>query len=341
MPMSLQPEYLRGGLTEDIKTNLLRRPDPIMSDSTPGQRLFNQLKGLDTEQRNQRTKEIDLADPLEIARLINREDQQVALHVEKRLEPIAKAIALVADALQQGGRLIYAGAGTSGRLGVLDAAECPPTFGTDPEQIVGLIAGGKEAMFVAQEGAEDYEENGRKALDEMDLTADDVVCGLAASGRTPYVHGGLKEARERGCKTIFVTTVPAEQITITVDVLIDIPVGAEPIMGSTRMKSATAQKMVLNMITTGAMIRQGKVYENVMVDLMLTNNKLKERAKRIIMMFADVSYEEASRLLEDAGGHVKTALLMALADLTKEQARQLLDVHSGFIRKALLSLNKD
>lgn len=310
-----------------------------MENKQNKQNLFDQLKKLDTEQRNPHTLEIDLADSKEIARLINQEDQQVALQVEKRLDSIAEAISITATCLQQGGRLIYAGAGTSGRLGVLDAAECPPTFGTEPEQVIGLIAGGKEAMFVAQEGAEDFEQNGRDAMEHIELSSQDVVCGLAASGRTPYVHGALKEAKERGCKTFFVTTVPAEQITIEVDVLIDVPVGPEVIMGSTRMKSATAQKMVLNMITTGAMIRQGKVYENVMVDLMLTNNKLKERSKRIIMMFSEVSYEKAEQLLQEAGGHVKTALLMALGSLDKEEAEALLDRHDGFIRKAFMSLN--
>lgn len=300
--------------------------------------LFNQLKKLDTEQRNPNTQSIDLAGPKEIARLINEEDKLVAEQVGKRIDRIAEAIAITAQALQEGGRLIYAGAGTSGRLGVLDAAECPPTFGTHPDEIIGLIAGGKEAMFVAQEGAEDFEKNGREALDNINLSEKDIVCGLAASGRTPYVHGALKEAKETGCKTFFVTTVPAEQITISVDVLIDIPVGPEVIMGSTRMKSATAQKMVLNMITTGAMIRRGKIYENVMVDLMLTNEKLKERAKRIIMMFADVSYDEAARLLDQSGGHVKTALLMALGDLSKQEAESLLKEYNGFIRKAFLSL---
>ena len=300
--------------------------------------LFDQLEKLDTEQRNPKTKSIDLASPKEIARLINEEDRLVADRVGNRIDEIAEAISMTAEALQDGGRLIYVGAGTSGRLGVLDAAECPPTFGTYPEKIIGLIAGGKEAMFVAQEGAEDYEKNGRDALKEINLSKNDVVCGLAASGRTPYVHGALKEAKELGCKTFFVTTVPADQITIAVDVLIDVPVGPEAIMGSTRMKSATAQKMVLNMITTGAMIRQGKVYENVMVDLMLSNKKLEERAKRIIMMFADVSYEEALQLLNSSGGHVKTALLMALGDLQKKEAEKLLDEHDGFIRKAFLSL---
>ena len=236
-----------------------------------------------------------------------------------------------------GGRLLYFGAGTSGRLGVLDAAECPPTFGTKPEQVQGFIAGGEAAMFVAQEKAEDQEEIGIADLNAVQPTRADVICGLAASGRTPYVHGALKRGMELGCKTIFVTTVPKEQLTISPDLVIDVPVGPEVIMGSTRMKSATAQKMVLNMITTGAMIRQGKVYENVMVDLMLTNAKLVERAKRIIMNFSSLNYNEASEVLEQANGHVKTALVMALGEKSRDQAESLLEAHQGFIRKALES----
>ncbi|MCW9708945.1 N-acetylmuramic acid 6-phosphate etherase [Fodinibius salsisoli] len=299
------------------------------------QRLFSQLKELDTEQRNASTQQIDLADPLEIARLINAEDQKVALEVEKKLPEIARAIDLIKEAFDKGGRLIYVGAGTSGRLGILDASECPPTFGTDPGQVIGLIAGGKEAVFESQESAEDHESNGREALQEANLTSNDIVCGLAASGRTPYVHGALKEAKELGCHTIFVTTVPADQITIDVDVMIDVPVGPEPIMGSTRMKSGTAQKMVLNMLTTGAMIRKGKVYENVMVDLQLSNQKLEERSKRIVMMFTGASYEEAGTWLEKAGGHVKTALVMAQTGFSQLEARQKLEEHDGFIRKVL------
>ncbi len=299
------------------------------------QHLFSELKKLDTEQRKNATRGIDLADSLEIARLINAEDRKVAGEVEKKLPKIAEGIDLVKEAFDAGGRLIYVGAGTSGRLGILDAAECPPTFGSDPGQVIGLIAGGKEAVFEAQEGAEDYEENGRQALREEQLQAEDLVCGLAASGRTPYVHGALKEARETGCHTIFVTTVPASQITIEVDVLIDIPVGPEVIMGSTRMKSATAQKMVLNMLTTGANIRRGKVYENVMVDLQLSNEKLHERAKRILMMFGDVDYERAEQSLKAADGHVKTALVMLIGDISKEKAQKALEKNDGFIRKAL------
>lgn len=303
------------------------------------EQLFSQLKDLDTEQQNKSTREIDLADSLEIARLINAEDQKVPKEVEKKLPQIARAIDLVKEAFDAGRRLIYVGAGTSGRLGILDAAECPPTFGSDPGQVIGLIAGGKEAVFEAQEGAEDYEENGRRAMRDINLSSNDIVCGLAASGRTPYVHGALKEAREKGCHTIFVTTVPGSQITIDVDVLIDVPVGPEVIMGSTRMKSATAQKMVLNMLTTGANIRRGKVYENVMVDLQLSNQKLEERSKRIIMMFADVDYQEAGKVLEQADGHVKTALVMILGNLDKKEAQRKLKENDGFIRKVLQEIN--
>lgn len=297
--------------------------------------LFQKLSTLDTEQRNPETMGIDLADSLEIVRLINREDQKVALKVGNKLPEIARAVDLVRDAFSVGGRLIYFGAGTSGRLGVLDASECPPTFGVMPEQVQGYIAGGREAMFVAQEGAEDSELIGAGDVDKAGVTAVDVVCGLAASGRTPYVHGALKEAQKRGSKTILVTTVPAAQLDISADIIIDVPVGPEVVMGSTRMKSGTAQKMVLNMITTGAMIRSGKIYENVMVDLMLTNEKLVERAKRIIITFANVGYDEAARLLNEANGHVKTALVMALADVPKEEAERLLKENDGFIRKAL------
>ena len=300
--------------------------------------LFNTLNKLDTEQRNPVTSEIDLADPLEIVTLINQEDQKVANFVEKRLQEIAQSVQLVSDSISQGGKLLYFGAGTSGRLGVLDAAECPPTFGTEPHQVQGFIAGGEDAMFVAQEGAEDSEEIGAKDLMAANPTKIDVVCGLAASGRTPYVIGVIKKAEELGIKTILVTTVPKAQLPVLADIVIDVPVGPEVIMGSTRMKSGTAQKMVLNMITTGAFIRQGKVLENVMVDLKLTNEKLVERAKRIITTFGNVTYEESEQLLSASGGHVKTALVMALGNLEKEEAKSLLAENNGFIRRALQSL---
>ncbi|MEX2397267.1 MAG: N-acetylmuramic acid 6-phosphate etherase, partial [Balneolales bacterium] len=288
----------------------------------PRESLFDELKRLDTEQRNQETVHIDLANAREIARLMNQQDKQVAECVEQRLDAIAIAIDFVRGALKDNGRLLYAGAGTSGRLGVLDASECPPTFGSDPSQVVGLLAGGNEAMFQAKEGAEDDPEAGVKDIRDKEVTSRDIICGLAASGRTPYVHGALAEARKRGCKTIMVCCVDASQVNIDLkaDIMIDIPVGPEVIMGSTRLKSATAQKMVCNMITTGAMIRLGKVYENVMVDLMLTNKKLVERSRRIVMMFTGNSYDEATDLLDRAKGHVKVALLMELGSLSREEA---------------------
>lgn len=302
------------------------------------QSLFKQLEKLLTEQRNPASRDIDLADSKKIVSIINNEDKQVAECVESRLDAIADAIDTIVKHLKMGGRLLYFGAGTSGRLGVLDASECPPTFGTDPETVQGFIAGGKEAMFVAQEGAEDSEEYGAEELNKLHITEKDIITGLAASGRTPYVHGVLKEAKRIGSPTIFVTTVSSDQVEIDVDHMIDIPVGPEVIMGSTRMKSATAQKMVLNMLTTGAMIRLGKVYQNVMVDLQLTNKKLEERAKRIVMILAELNYDQATNYLEKADYHVKTALLMALGNLDRDRATDELNKHDGFIRKALMNL---
>ncbi len=310
-----------------------------MSDK---QALYNQLKKLETEQRNPETMHIDLADPLEIVRLMNEQDKLVAEFVSTRKEQIAQAVTYAHEALARGGRLIYTGAGTSGRLGVLDAAECPPTFGTRPDQVIGLIAGGREAMFVAQEGSEDLPENGEKDIAQLNVNKKDVVCGLAASGRTPYVLGSLDEAKRRGARTIMVCCVPAERVKLEIlpDVMIDIPVGPEVIMGSTRLKSATAQKMVCNMISTGAMVRLGKVYENVMVDLMLTNKKLVERSRRIISMFTDADFDEASRLMMESGGSVKVALLMGLAKMNRQEAEQQLEAHDGFIRAALQTCEK-
>jgi len=299
--------------------------------------LFRKLEHLLTEQRNPLSRSIDISDSIDIVRIINEEDKKVAFSVEKRLEVIASAIDTIVEQLKIGGRLLYFGAGTSGRLGVLDAAECPPTFGTDPDLVKGYIAGGEKAMFVAQEGAEDREEYGIDELERIDVNSKDVIVGLAASGRTPYVHGALKKAKELGCPTILITTVSADQVDIKVDFLIDVPVGPEVIMGSTRMKSATAQKMILNMLSTGSMIRLGKVYENVMVDLQLTNKKLEERAKKIVMMLADVNYDEAAEWLQKANTHVKTALVMAIGGLNLEEATKKLKNNDGFIRNALNS----
>ncbi|CAN5217930.1 N-acetylmuramic acid 6-phosphate etherase [soil metagenome] len=299
--------------------------------------LFDQLSALLTEQRNPETMTIDLADSYEIVKMINDEDQKVAGHIEEKLPVIAAAVETIASKIKDGGRLLYFGAGTSGRLGVLDAAECPPTFGTKPEQVQGFIAGGKEAMYVAQEGAEDSIDEGRKETERLSVTDNDVIVGLAASGRTPYVHGVVQAAKERGAITIFITTVTADQVDIEedVDYMIDVPVGPEVVMGSTRMKSGTAQKMVLNMLSTGAMIRLGKVYENVMVDLQLTNKKLEERAKRIVMLLTDCTYEKAEKVLKDADGHVKTAMVMVLTNSTKEEARRRLSENDGFVRTSI------
>lgn len=308
-----------------------------------GNALFEQLKGIATEQRNPASMDLDARSVPEIVRIINDEDKKVALAVETQLEYIAKAVELVVKSFKKGGRLVYAGAGTSGRLGVLDAAECPPTYGTDPNLVQGIIAGGKEAMFRAQEGAEDKEENGAADIDRLNISSSDIVCGIAASLRTPYVVGAVKQAKMRGAQTLYVTTNPREtlysqnftELAQAIDVAICPVVGPEVIMGSTRMKSGTAQKLVLNIITTAAMVRLGKVYENMMIDLQMTNLKLRERAKRVVMTITGVSYEVAGDVLEEAGGHVKTALVMIKAGVTKEEAGRRLNKADGFVRAAI------
>ena len=297
--------------------------------------LFDQLKTLTTETRNPRTLEIDTASVEEVVRLLHEEDQIAVDAVGPELHYIAQAVEIIVQAFQNSGRLFYAGAGTSGRLGVLDAAECPPTFGTPPEQVQGLIAGGREAMFQAQEGAEDHESNGADAIDQAGVTKHDVVCGIAASRRTPYVLGAVARAREIGAKTLFVTCNPRDQFDVDVDVAMCPDVGPEPIMGSTRMKSGTATKLVLNALTTASMIRLGKVYENMMVDLQMTNLKLVERSKRIVMTATGVDYDQATETLDAAGGHVKTALVMLLADVDADTARQRIADADGFVRHAI------
>lgn len=309
----------------------------------PPNDLFEQLKRLSTEQRNPASADIDARSIPEILAIINSEDHKVAAAVQTEIPFIAEAVQLVVDALKGGGRLIYVGAGTSGRLGVLDAAECPPTFGTDPGKILGMIAGGDKAMFRSQEGAEDKESNGAKEIDRKKVNNKDVVCGIAASLRTPYVMGAVKRAKARGAKTLYVTTNSRNklysqefsELSKFIDVAICPEVGPEVIMGSTRMKSGTAQKLVLNMITTAAMIRLGKVYENLMIDLQLTNEKLKERAKRIIMTITGKSYDEAAIALKKADGHVKTALVMIKAGVDKKEAAKQLKEADGFVRKAI------
>ncbi|MEM6327478.1 MAG: N-acetylmuramic acid 6-phosphate etherase [Bacteroidota bacterium] len=306
----------------------------------PDPALFAQLQKLTTEKRNPRSMTIDVAPLPEALAMIHAEDQRAVDAVTPELPYIAKAVEVVVDAFQNGGRLIYMGAGTSGRLGVVDASECPPTFGTPPEMVQGLIAGGEAAMFVSQEGAEDHESNGAEAVDGAGVTARDVVCGIAASRRTPYVAGGVKRAKAIGARTLFVTCNPREafeasDLAAVTDVSICADVGPEVIMGSTRMKSGTATKLILNMISTASMVRLGKVYENMMVDLQMTNAKLVERSRRIVMIATGVDYDAAGKALDAAGGHVKTALVMLLADVNAEAARQRIEAGGGFVRHAI------
>lgn len=287
--------------------------------------------------------DIDARSIGEMLRIINTEDKKVAIAVEGELDYIGKAVEIVVRSLKGGGRLFYAGAGTSGRLGVLDAAECPPTYGTPPEMVQGMIAGGEKAMFKSQEGAEDKQENGARDIDERGINEKDVVCGIAASLRTPYVIGAVKRAKQLGAKTLYVTTNPRSrfyspefaEVAQIVDVAICPEVGPEVIMGSTRMKSGTAQKLVLNMITTASMVRLGKVYENMMIDLQMTNQKLRERSKRIIITITGVGYEEAADYLEKAEGHVKTALVMIKAGVDHNEAKRRLQQADGFVRAAI------
>ena len=297
--------------------------------------IFDEIKDLITESRNPATREIDAKSTAEILQLINNEDCKIADIVAAELPYIAQAVDLLVETFKQGGRLFYLGAGTSGRLGVLDASECPPTYGIDPDMIQGIIAGGYKALVRSQEGVEDVFEQGGQDLLDHGFSAQDVVCGIAASRRTPYVLGALKKAREIGGKTIYLVCNPRSELTIPVDVAICPVVGPEVVMGSTRMKAGTATKLVLNMLTTASMIRLGKVYENMLVDLQMTSKKLEERSKRTVMQVTGLSYEETSRVLEQAGGHVKTALVMILANVTADEARQRLAQAGGFVRQAL------
>ncbi len=306
----------------------------------PESELFQEIASLQTEQNNPRTTDIDTVSAAEILTMINDEDLLVAPAVRKCIPQITEAVERISTCFYNGGRLFYIGAGTSGRLGIVDASECPPTFGSDAEMVQGIIAGGKEAVFKAQEGAEDLYENGEKEIISRKITKRDVVCGIAASGRTPFVRGALAEARRQKIFTILLTTGSNENIKdlkIEADIIINPQVGAEVVAGSTRMKSGTAQKLVLNMLTTASMILIGKTYGNIMIDLQLTNAKLKERAKRTIMSITGISYQLAEKYLLESGGHVKTALVMILADVDAEKAKKMLEESGGFIKKAILS----
>lgn len=283
-----------------------------------------------TEQRNPASREIDRLAPLEIVEVINSEDRGIAPAVYRERRAIATAIELAEAAFRQGGRLIYVGAGTSGRLGVLDASEMPPTFGTDPRMVVGIIAGGAAALTNAIEGAEDVPERGAAAMDEAAVEARDFVIGIATSGTTPFVHGALARARERGARTGFLLcTPPSEELRQTHDVVIAPLVGPEVVTGSTRMKAGTATKLVLNTISTGAMIRLGKVYGNLMVDLRATNEKLWDRGQRILVETLELDRATAADLLQRAGGSVKIAIAMCVLGFGADEARRHLDRQGG------------
>lgn len=283
-----------------------------------------------TEQRNPESAEIDRLSPLEIARLISREDHRVAPAVATQLDAVARAIELAAEAFRSGGRLVYVGAGTSGRLGVLDASEMPPTFGVEPGMVLGIIAGGYDALLHPAEGAEDDREAGGRAVDEREVGANDFVFGIATSGTTPYVHGALTRAKQRGARTGFMLcTRPEEWMERVYDVVVAPLVGPEVVTGSTRMKAGTATKLVLNTISTGAMIRLGKVYGNLMVDLRATNQKLRDRSERILMETLDLEREEARALLGRAGGSVKTAMVMHWTGAEAGAASEELARHGG------------
>lgn len=289
-----------------------------------------------TEQRNARSADIDLASALEIVGLMNAEDRRVPEAVALEEARIAQAIDLIEAAFRAGGRLIYFGAGTSGRLGILDASECPPTFGSDPEMVQGIIAGGPPAVFRAQEGAEDRPQGGAEEVDALGVGANDVVVGIAASGTTPFVQGALARAKARGAKTAIIACTPiADTFAAQLDIAILPIVGPEIVTGSTRLKAGTATKMVLNMLTTGAMIRIGKTYGNLMVDLRATNAKLRDRSERILVEVCGVSRDEARNLLDAADQRVKVAIVMQKLALPRDAALAALERAGGVIRRVV------
>ena len=288
-----------------------------------------------TEQRNPASSALDLLTPRQILELMHAEDRRAVEAVGAVLDQVERAALLVTDALRQGGRLIYVGAGTSGRLGILDAAECPPTFSTPPDLVQAIMAGGQEALVRSREGAEDDAEAGGAALRERSVGPSDVVVGIAAGGTTPFVAGAIAAARRAGAATIIVTCVPAGELAVQADVTIAVLVGPEIITGSTRLKAGTATKLVLNMLSTTAMVGLGKVYGNLMVDLQVTASKLEDRGRRMLRDLLSVNYDEAGALLRGSGGSVKTALVMARQGVDRETAVRLLEERRGFVRELL------
>lgn len=296
------------------------------------------LSKLGTEKRNEATRDIDLCTTLEMVTLMNQQDMEVPKAVASQLPQIAQAVDILHEALRNGGRMIYVGAGTSGRLGVLDASECPPTFSTPPEMVQGFIAGGDQALRNAVEGCEDSREQGVETVQKAAVCEKDVVVGITASGSASYVLAALEEARSRGAKTIGVVTNRGTRLQALCDVCIAPDVGPEVITGSTRLKSGTAQKLVLNMLTTCTMVKLGKVYGNLMVDLNPSNRKLYDRAQRIIREVTGVSEEQAARALKEADNNTKLAIMMLESGLPREEAQQKLAQHGGVLRRALTDI---
>ncbi len=288
-----------------------------------------------TEQINARSQNLDQLSTLEMVRVFNQEDQRTVDAIAQAAPTLAAAIDRTAEALGQGGRLFYVGAGTSGRLGVLDAAECPPTFCTPPELVQGILAGGAPALLRSSEALEDLADDGATAIAHHQVSSLDVVVGITAGGTTPYVHGALREARLRRATTVFIACVPADQVAAEADIDIRLPVGPEVLAGSTRLKAGTVTKMALNILSTGAMVRLGKVYGNRMIDVAVTNSKLHDRALRILGGLTDLSREQADELLQRSGQKVKLALLMHWANLERPQAEATLADHGGDLRQAL------
>lgn len=302
---------------------------------------MEKLTNLITESRNERTKNIDGMETKEILSTIHKEDQRITLAIEEVLSDIEKAVEAVVESFQKGGRLFYIGAGTSGRIGILDAVECPPTFSTPPQLVQGIIAGGKGAIEVAVEGAEDREEFGKEDLQERGLTELDTVIGIAASGRTPYVIGALRYAQSIGATAISLTSNKDSLISRYADIKIEVITGPEILTGSTRLKAATAHKQILNMISTTSMIKIGKVYENLMVDVNISNVKLMERAINIVKTVTNTSYERAKETLLEANKEVKTAIVMINGKVSYEKAKQFIKEANGYVREAIfLALEK-
>lgn len=295
------------------------------------------LQSMTTEKRNEQTINLDKMEPLQIAEIMNKEDEKVIQAVRDSLIPIGEAIKECTYALEKGGRIIYIGAGTSGRLGLLDAVECPPTFGVNDDLVIGLIAGGQSAFIKAVEGAEDSKVLGEEDLRRNNLNSNDIVIGIAASGRTPYVVYGLKYAKEVGCKTVCIVCNKDSEMKRFSDIAIELIVGPEVLTGSTRLKAGTAQKMVLNMISTGSMVGVGKVYKNLMVDLKATNEKLMARSEKIVIEATGANKEIVKKALVESRGNIKLAILIILLNCSYEEAEERLNNAKGHVRYALES----